>query len=202
MAHTYEHLPVNVPALFKNIADKTFANAMPEINTALDGSMVGSYIPGTFTHIVERLCEYSNDPTVKDDRFPLIGFIHDFPIVFDVNDANPDVTIRLIIATLTDPNRRSEDRMTSNFVPILDPLYAELMSQIKKSNYFIKEFGLMPAHKVVDHLNWGKEGLYGNTSLEMNEYIDGKEILDLKLKLNTPNCISSGLTAGQVKFIY
>lgn len=201
MAHTYDHLPVNVPALFKDIADKTFAAVMPEINTATGGDMTGCFIPGSITHIVTRLQEMSADPTVTDQRFPLIGFVHDFKTSYKQNSTIPEVTVRLFIANLTAPDRRTEDRMTVNFIPILYPLFAELESQIMASNSFMKDYGKQLEMDVYDRMHWGKEGIYGPEKYEFNEYIDGIEILNLRLRLNPPNCISAGLSSSNQQTI-
>lgn len=202
MAHTYKQLPPNVPALFKNLADKTFAAVMPEINTATGGSMVGSFIPGTLLHIVARLEEMSSDPGVKDNRFPLIGFVHDFKTTYLKNNAIPEITVRIFIANLTAQDRRTEDRMTVNFIPILYPLLAEFISQIKASNYFMKDYGSEIEMEIFDRMHWGKEGIYGPEKYEINEFIDGIEIQNMRLRLNIPNCISAGLSVGQIKTIF
>ncbi len=201
MAHTYKSLPVNVPAIFNAIADKTFANVMPEINTATDGDMTGCFIPGSITHIVTRLQEMSADPTVTDQRFPLIGFVHDFKTSYKQNNSIPEITVRLFIANLTAPDRRTEDRMTVNFIPILYPLFAELDAQIKASNYFIKDYGNRLEMDVFDRMHWGREGIYGPERYELNEFIDGMEILNLKLRLNVPNCTSAGLSSSNQQTI-
>ncbi len=202
MAHTYKQLPPNVPAIFKTIADKTFAAVMPEINTATGGSMVGSFIPGTLLHIVARLEEMSSDPGVKDNRFPLIGFVHDFKTTYFKNNPIPEVTVRIFIANLTAQDRRTEDRMTVNFMPILYPLFSEFISQIKASNYFMKDYGSEIEMEIFDRMHWGKEGIYGPEKYEINEFIDGIEIQNMRLRLNIPNCISTGLSVGQTKIIY
>ena len=204
MAHTYNYLPVNVPAIFEQIATKTFANVMSEINVATnaqDGGMIPMYLHGTLIHIVERLTEMARDQDYNNKRFPLIAFVHDFVRRFERNDENPEIKVRIIIANLTSPDYRSEDRYRINFLPILYPIYAEFMSQLAKSNYFIRNNGLMIKHEMIDHLHWGKESYYGHSAYEMHEYIDGIEIANLELKLNIPNCSQIGINPNETKII-
>jgi hypothetical protein len=85
----------------------------------------------------------------------------------------------IVIATLSNATWTAEQRKIKNFDAWLSPLYEYL----KESMQLSKSFSLNDFGTRVDHLFYGKSGLYGYEGDLFHDRIDAIEIKNLKLRL-------------------
>jgi hypothetical protein len=147
------------------------------------------YLYGHPLEIVNRLQKLTNSPQSKDKKYPLVALFTDFRVNREQRfDMYGTTSLNIIIATLTQPDYYSEDRMAKNFKPILYPIYVELLNQLAKSKAFFWYNPDEIAHTEIDRLYWGKEGLYGKTGNIFNDFIDAIEIQNLSILINNKIC--------------
>lgn len=123
----------------------------------------------------------------KNSKYPLIWLVMDYEETMDglFSYINPS----LIIAKDTDLNYTMDERRDKSFLPVLYPIYDELLRQISISS----KFG-MPAmgkisHTKIDRPYWGIQSGLGNGEKNMfHDYIDAIEIKRLKLSLRRKIC--------------
>jgi hypothetical protein len=165
----------NVIDLISNVV----TNVRAEYDTGLEKPY---YQHGHPLEILNTLKEYTANATLKIKKFPLIALLEDFVAesrtgVFQYI-AKPDV----LIITDTKMEYKASDRYTNSFDAVLTPLYDLFMK------YLIKQAGVHVQHKTVphqriNHLYWGREGLYRNVGNVFNDHIDAIEIKGLNLKI-------------------
>jgi hypothetical protein len=184
--HTYKYLPINFPAVFKSIVEKVQVNINDEVLVP-NGFQSLNFIHGSWNYIIGYLSEQSR---VNVDRFPLVALVHDFEESFTAERKEGNLVCRVVIANLANPNMRSDQRYSQNFVPILYPIYAELLQVIKTSSYF-DGYKANIKHTKIEHLHW-KE----NNGNALNEFLDGIEIRGMELSPNLPKCIAPTFLAS------
>jgi len=154
--------------------------------TATKTGMTINYMHGHPLEITETLTQLTLDPTAAAGKYPLIALFQDFEEV--KNGLNFEVSLNLIIATLTDNNYLADERYTLNFKPTLYPIYNEFLLRIAKSTFFFESSVGNIKHTKIDRLYWGRNGLFGNEGNIFNDYIDCIEIQNLKLKVKQNKC--------------
>lgn len=125
--------------------------------------------------------------TLQNAKYPLIWLVMDFQE--SVGPQFIDISPSLIIATSTDVNYTMEERRDNSFLPVLYPIYYELLRQISLTSDF-----RMPAigkiiHTKIDRPYWGIQSGQGNGERNMfHDYIDAIEVKNLKLSLRRKIC--------------
>lgn len=162
----------------------TSAALLAQLQTA-DQNITGIYFKhGHILEIVAELEALSKGPTTKNQRYPLVALLRDFP---ELNGAIPGIdaqnTLNLIIATRTDPNYTSDKREVLSFLPILQPIAAELLHQFEMSGKFMAPGQDQQNYLAIEHYFWGRESIYGSKANIFNDWIDCIEIKNLNLKL-------------------
>lgn len=142
--------------------------------------------------ILENLRAMTADPKQQDLKYPLFALFADFTEVRgEIPGIDCRVNLHMIIATLTEAQFSTKDRVTVNFQPILYPLYVAFMTSLGKSGYYMLKPSLLIPHKKTDRLFWGKNGLYLATGNVFEDLVDCIEIEDLELSVITQkSCIS------------
>lgn len=143
------------------------------------------YMHGHPLEIVNRLNK-KNKGIYGYQKYPLIALFQDFEE--NVNDdlaiyANTNLT--LIIANLTRPEIKADDRYDRNFREILYPLYYELLNKIHYSRLFNTNSPRTINHTKIDRLYWGSQE--GNANIH-DDYIDAIEINSLNLQVIDNRC--------------
>ena len=136
--------------------------------------------------IVENLKAMSADPAQAAGKYPLVALFADYTQKKG-NIGYAEVTLHLIIATLTDVNYTASDRAANTFKPILYPIYDALMEQIARSGYYM---GAQPGkitHNKTDRFFFGRNGLYDEDGNVFNDAIDVIDVENLELKVHTQN---------------
>jgi len=87
------------------------------------------YTYGSWDEIVVELSEMAKDPSLCQDRYPLIALVGDV----QVNHSDPTIfgegTFNLLIATLTQQTLTPSERIELSFKPILWPIHETLINQ-------------------------------------------------------------------------
>lgn len=142
------------------------------------------YMYGHPLEVINTLAEKDLHSTYKYMRYPLIALFQDFE---ESNlrsmTAKSSVSLNIIIADLTSPDYKSDQRYTNVFKTVLYPLYNLLIYHIQRSGLFSNVGpGLVP-HNKIDRLSWGRQGLSGNEGAIGFDHIDAIEIQNLELEL-------------------
>lgn len=165
------------------------AIVVDRVSTKLSQKLGGPvfYMYGHPVEIVQRLQVMTNSPTLQNKKYPLIALFTDIPI--DVSEVGiyGTATMQMVIATITQSNYQAEERTEKSFKPILHPIYHMLMQEIYEHKQFNFEYQ-NPDHTAIDRYYWGKQGLYGNTGNQFNDYIDAIEIKDLTVPIRNQFC--------------
>lgn len=157
---------------------------------AIDSNITGIHFKqGHPREIIKELEVLSKGLTTKTERYPAVWLFRDFP-----EDMNPvpgiysDATVRIFIATRTDPTYNSEQRKVKSFKPILYPIYLELMNQIELSGKFVIQGHDRQQLRKTDHYFWGRESLFGKDGNFFTDWIDCIELENLNLKTYLKRC--------------
>ena len=145
---------------------------------------------GPPSEILDNLRSMTQDPKQVERKYPLIALFADYPERQGIKPGiESDVSLHLIIATLTDKDYTSDQRIAINIKPILEPLYDALMSAIDQSGYYhTRSVETIPRTKTV-RFSWGRNGLYDRTGNVFEEMIDCSEIENLELSvIKFQNC--------------
>ncbi len=148
-----------------------------------------NYQFGHLKEIVATMKEYELDPASQMKKYPLIALLMDFP----ESKGNSggylgEATLQIIIAYVTEPTLKASERYAKNFIPILLPIYYELLEQIDQSEAFVTMGVNKIRHTKIDHPYYGKGGLTDTSGNALNDTIDAIEIQNLQLTINISNC--------------
>lgn len=139
------------------------------------------FMHGHPKEIVAVLQSYTNSPAKKNQKYPLVALFRDIKEKVNQQQYGLASTFkcRIVICTLTDPNLRADDREQRNFIPILLPIFEELLYQLSIS----AEFGTPTIEEMEvekwDRYFWGSQAVDKNI---LNDYIDAVEIESITLK--------------------
>lgn len=183
MAKTYDTLPLSVPEVFRELVGDVSDNLSTESTLNIDSV---SYKCETWIELVSRLQSESTDQTIT--KYPLVALIRNFDEKFNASDSTSELSLTLVIVTPSDVNKISEHRETDNYVPILRPIYAELMSVISYSGYFADYSEYWPEHEKVETFRLGSDSPYGNKAYLLPDHVDGIVVSNLKLRLLMDRC--------------
>jgi hypothetical protein len=142
-----------------------------------------NYQHGYVTELDETLKQYEADPSLYNQKYPLIWFAEPFTEIraswkywSDVKD------MRLFILHATEKTTKAADRMTDVFKVTLLPIYRELISQIDKSKVFVNQPQVL--HSKTNRYYWGEK-----QQSVLTDPVDCIEVSQLQLKVkNNPNC--------------
>lgn len=140
------------------------------------------YLHGHPLEIVNILKERSESGTLKFKKYPLVVLLEDFeddgPSGVFANRAKVDI----LFITSSNKDYTASDRYTHSFDAVLTPIYDLFVKHmLRKTGVHVDHRKL--SGKVINHLYWGKKGLYGNEGNQFDDFIDCKEIKGLDLKI-------------------
>lgn len=137
---------------------------------------------GDAIYVRDQLQLLSSAPEADRLKFPL--FLLYMPIKEEKTDAKyyAKVSLRILIATLSEKGFSYEDRLENSFKSILHPIYEAFIDELKKDNRFIPEYTNHIPHTYVDNYQYGYHGTVAGES-EVFETIDGIDLTNLKLTL-------------------
>jgi hypothetical protein len=172
--------------IFRDIVEKVSTNLTEQLQSA-DGNITGvHYLTGHYTEIKERLASKSNSITQKLDRYPLVCLFQDFVERKGLQSGYYcEATLQLMIVHHTRKEAYNEDRYNNVFRPILYPIYTELISQIASNVNFIVKSEDAILHDKIDRPHWGNPAAYGNNGYLLNDVLDGIELRNLKITVQS-----------------
>lgn len=134
------------------------------------------YMYGHPKEIAARLQELTNGITTGEKKYPLIALFTDIPIEKGTTNKEGIAKLNLIIATLTEPELTAPERQERNFVPVLYPIYQELLEQLcLHPQFFFKDREV--THTKIDRFFWG------TADQGFNDYIDAIELKDVRVEI-------------------
>lgn len=185
----------NIVDIMADIVADATTNVLPTIqaNNLVAQAAIGSpvaqdissirYMYGHPVELVDTLKELTNSRTEKYSIWPVIMLFTDIAESHGITGGYPiEYTLNMVIATYTDPNYKADTRRVRNFVPILQPIYEQLLESIAASSELTAYPARAIIHTKTDRYYWGKTGLNGNTGNQYNDCIDAIEINNLRIK--------------------
>lgn len=185
MGATYTSLPISIPSIMKEIVSEVAYNLTHE--PTLEIPRV-SFKCETWIKLMERLTKESQVSSFSHEKYPLVALLRNFDEKYKANTDLVEVSLTLVIVTPSTPTKESEDREVDNYTPILYPIYAELMSVIAESPYFLG-YGISIEHTKTDNMHLGVDGTQGNTKYLLPDCVDGIIISGLKLGIIPSRCV-------------
>lgn len=107
-----------------------------------------------------------------------------------------DVSLNFVIAMSNNkPDMQASQRISTKFVPILRPIYKELIEQLFRTGYYHLQSTNQISGNAIERLYWGREQLQGgNDAVKLNDYVDAIEVRGLKLTPTLKGTITTGNT--------
>lgn len=124
----------------------------------------------------------------KPKKYPLVWFVMNFKeSMGNIGLYAKLNSVQMYIMMDTRVNYSMAERRDTTFLPILYPVYAELIKQISLSDTFRTISADQIQHTKIDMPYWSKDG----SSNFYNDFIDAIQIADLKLDVKRlpKNCI-------------
>lgn len=162
-----------IPDLVGEVVAKT--------STAIGKDVYYDY--GHYQEVVKNLDE-KDKSIVNKAKYPLVWLVMDFEErMSSKSGAYAEVDLQLIIAIDTSVTYTMQDRRDINFLPVLYPLYAELLNQFSINKSFSNPYFM--EHTKIDRPYWGvQSGLGNGTANLFNDFIDAIQIKGLRLNVN------------------
>lgn len=188
MAATYQYLPLSVRDIFAELVSDVSDNLSTDTDLNIDQV---SFKCETWIELIKRIQAEDNSATHRATKYPLVALIRNFDEKYSADSQLTDLNLTLVIVTPTEPTKLSEDRESDNYVPILRPIYAELMEVIKGSSYFNGYYQGYPPHTKTESFHFGTETPQGNKSYMLPDCVDAIIVSDLLLKMYPDRCANT-----------
>lgn len=141
-----------------------------------------NYLCGDAVYVRDQLQLLSSAHNAENLKYPL--FLLYMPIKEDKTDAKcyAKVSLRILIATLSEKGFSYEQRLEYSFQNILHPIYEAFIEELKTDSRFIHEYYNHIPHTYTDNYQYGYHGAVAGEN-EVFETIDGIDLTNLKLIL-------------------
>lgn len=176
---------------FESIVAAVSAKLTPQLQLVDDKITGVHYQYGHPLEIINTIGMLDEGKTSKYKRYPLVAFFLDSKIKrgSEVGIYGEQTVNMAIIRACKDANQNAKERDEFNFIPVLTPIYIELMEQIAFRGDLLKVISAESIeHEATNRYYWGKEGLFGNDGNIFNDWVDAIEINNMKLKINIDYC--------------
>lgn len=144
-----------------------------------------NYQYGFIEELNETLKQMEANPDAFNKKYPLIWLAEPFTIKRGIAGIFGTTEVDVFIINTTTKTWKASERMTNNYIPVLLPIYRELMNQLIKSTVFdITNIDKLP-HTVTKGYYWGDA-----QKTVLNDAVDCLKIGRLFLPIhNKQNCI-------------
>jgi hypothetical protein len=142
------------------------------------------YEYGHMLEITQLLAKKDKAASFKGQKYPLIALSMDFE-EDHTQRARVIINPTIYIINETDKDYYAKNRIDNVFIPILYPVYEDLIDAFKKSTALEQR---QIKHRKTDRVFWGKELPMYNSQAKMNDYIDAIELNNVELKFITKQC--------------
>lgn len=145
------------------------------------------YDYGHYSEVVKNLDEKDKSITNKA-KYPLIWLVMDFEEGMNGKTGDyAELSLQLIIATDTSADFTMQERRDKSYLPILYPIYAELLNQFSNHRSFNGAYNT--PHTKIDRPYWGvQSGLGNGTGNLFNDFIDAIQIKNFKVNVKRKIC--------------
>lgn len=176
--------------MIRDVVAATNTALLPTLKIA-DPNIIGiNYQFGPFLEIRTTLAGWTKVDVTSQQKYPLVALVYPFTETHSGKDPGIDSTtqVRLIIARISNPTDKTATRYEKNFVPILLPIYEELLNQFDSDGRFNVTSPETMDFKKTDYPFYG-----GETTEDLqkaNQFLDFVDAVELKINLTilTPNC--------------
>lgn len=164
--------------IFGEIVGSTEAEVLPTLQAADPDISTLHYEHGHYSEIDQTLRQFDDARNFYNKKYPLIALFED--IAETVKNGYNEANLTIIICYSTKADYKSADRYEHVINPILEPIYKELLNQIKLSGYFM-EYNVR--HTKIVRPYWGAEGKYGNRENILSDFLDAIELRNIRLRV-------------------
>jgi hypothetical protein len=182
---------ISIPKIFATVAaavNKTFSERASD-----DFQVYFDY--GHYIEVMTNLVRKDNSISQKEQKYPLIWLVMDFPEVIDARTVGyctlPKIDMLIVVPTT--PDLTTSERIEKTFVPRLYPIYEELLKQIALSGLFLQQSVMELYHEKIDRPYWGMQDVQGNGQANLfNDFIDAIQIRGMRLNVlptKDPACL-------------
>ena len=187
-----------IPYLFQGLVQKVEAKLLPQLQQVNSNIQTVHFAFGTWDEIIETLQQRGASRTLRFQKYPLVALIHNFPEERGSNSGfYGDVNLLLVIAHHTKKEAKSAQRYQEVFVPVLLPIYHELLRQMAHSPGIVQTHEDQIQHTKIDRLDWGRTNLWTATEgKQLNDYVDAIEVRNLRLTLQKTHCSPNNFLAS------
>jgi uncharacterized protein (UPF0262 family) len=172
----------SVDSSIVNIVD-IVADIVAKVRLEYDQSNETPYfLHGHPLEIINTLKEYTQSSQLRTKKFPLIALFEDIESSGKEGIFASQSKLNILFITDTLPTYKAAERYEKSFNPVLTPLYNLFIK------YYLSSRAIYTPNRkvdctVIDHLFWGRKGLYGSTANFFEDCIDAKEIKNLDFKV-------------------
>jgi hypothetical protein len=173
------------PGIITQYIPDLVGDVVTNVATAMRQSILYEY--GHYAEVERNLIEKDKSPIDKT-KYPFIWLVMDFEEKMGTaSGAYAGLSLQLIIATGTSNTYGMKERRDKSFLPVLYPIYSELLNQFSRSVVFG-----MPTfieHTKIDRPYWGVQGGLGNGTANLfSDFIDAIQIKNLKVSVKRKVC--------------
>lgn len=140
------------------------------------------YLHGHPLEIISTLQEYTSIASLKLKKFPLIALFEDFESTGEDGIFLTKAKLNVFIITDSLQKYKAPERYVNTFDAVLTPLYQLLEKYLRESNLIYLQEN-KPIGTPINHLYWGRNGLYGNDGNVLNDFVDAIEIKNLEFNV-------------------
>lgn len=126
------------------------------VKTALSLSVL-NYQYGPVDELNETLKQYEADPAKFNLKFPLVWLAEPFEILRGNAAYYGLGKFDLFIINSTVKTYKAAERMSNNYVPVLYPIYRQLLTELFKSRFAMVRYEEEIIHKLIKGYFWDKQ---------------------------------------------
>jgi hypothetical protein len=178
--------------IIRQAVEKVRAKLLPDLQAADPDIETVHFEHGPWDEIIETLQQYDKSETLRYSKYPLIALVHDFPEERgNAGGKYGEANLMIVIAHHTNQDYKSAERYTESYLPVLYPLYGELITQLSRSPFLSNPDSTAIRHIKTDKLHWGRNTLYSggaDAANVLSDHIDAIELRNLRLTIKNNSC--------------
>lgn len=176
--------PVYIVDVFKSVVEKTSTALLTQLQT-VDSLIIGiKFEYGHRNDINERIISYGNQ---RINFCPMVCLFEDYKIKRGQVGTTGITNLIIVIIYYSQPNITREERDVNVFKPILEPVYFEILKQLKLDGRFSIYDETTIKHDFIRRPHWGDPELYKEYPLK--GVFDAIELNNLQLTTFLKNCL-------------
>lgn len=178
---------IPVVRIMQEVLKETSDAILPTLQEYTPGIQAINYMYGEWEELTQQLQNMARDQAQWGKKYPAVLLIMDLLERFG-KGYQGEVSLRLLIVNSTELSYTTPTRYDRNFIPILYPIWVELMNQLQLSPYFIVPDVEDLEYEKIDRVSIGKVLLAKPQANGFSDCLDAIEIRSLKLTVDVPRC--------------